>query len=173
MALGRSSGWPVLRRCHILRWDWSVLPLAHHTHFPFWELWCTLVSVCFHNLVTYAQRLQDLYSACLMFWMRARHTWLRFIVSSKGREIHQSQVWAATYKTWKSLSRLTGFKPRTLHTLFISTRDFTLRISIDIDVTLKLKTNLDNKLITLRKYRDIAISQHFTRFVIRTAKPCI
>jgi hypothetical protein len=28
---------------------------------------CMLVSVCFHNLVTYAQRLQDLYSACLMF----------------------------------------------------------------------------------------------------------
>jgi hypothetical protein len=23
--------WPVLRRCHILRWDWSVLPLAHHS----------------------------------------------------------------------------------------------------------------------------------------------
>jgi hypothetical protein len=28
-----------------------------------------LASVCFHNLVTYAQRLQDLYSACLMFWV--------------------------------------------------------------------------------------------------------
>jgi hypothetical protein len=27
--------WPVLRRCHILRWDWSVLPLAHHSIFPF------------------------------------------------------------------------------------------------------------------------------------------
>jgi hypothetical protein len=38
-------------------------------HFPFWELWCMLVFVCFHNLVTYAQRLQDLYSACLMFWI--------------------------------------------------------------------------------------------------------
>jgi hypothetical protein len=24
--------WPVLRRCHILRLDWSVLPLAHHSH---------------------------------------------------------------------------------------------------------------------------------------------
>jgi hypothetical protein len=61
--------WPVLRRCHILRWDWSVLPLGHHSHFPFWVLWCMLVSVCFHNLVTHAQRLQDLYSVCLMFWM--------------------------------------------------------------------------------------------------------
>jgi hypothetical protein len=27
--------WPVLRRCHILRWDWSVLPLVHHSIFPF------------------------------------------------------------------------------------------------------------------------------------------
>jgi hypothetical protein len=27
--------WPVLRRCHILRWDWSVLPLAHHSIFHF------------------------------------------------------------------------------------------------------------------------------------------
>jgi hypothetical protein len=34
--------------------------------------------------VTYAQRLQDLYSACLMFWMRT-HTGPRFIVSSEGR----------------------------------------------------------------------------------------
>jgi hypothetical protein len=48
-------------------------------HFPFWELWCMLVSVCFHNLVTYAQRLQDLYSACLMFWMRT-YTGPRLIV---------------------------------------------------------------------------------------------
>jgi hypothetical protein len=45
---------------------------------------CMLVTVCFHNLVTYAQRLQDLYSACLMFWMRT-HTGPRFIVSSEGR----------------------------------------------------------------------------------------
>jgi hypothetical protein len=52
---------------------------------------CMLVSVCFHNLVTYAQRLQDLYSACLMFWMRT-HTGPRFIVSSEGRESHQPQV---------------------------------------------------------------------------------
>jgi hypothetical protein len=47
------GAWPmfshVFRRCYILRWDWSVLPLAHHSHFPFWELWCMLVSVCFHN----------------------------------------------------------------------------------------------------------------------------
>jgi hypothetical protein len=35
---------------------------------------CMLVSVCFHNLVTYAQRLQDLYSACLMFWCASRCT---------------------------------------------------------------------------------------------------
>jgi hypothetical protein len=27
--------WPVVRRCHILRWDRSVLPLAHHSIFPF------------------------------------------------------------------------------------------------------------------------------------------
>jgi hypothetical protein len=75
--------WPVLRRCHILRWDWSVLPLGPSFHFPFWELWCMLVSVCFHNLVTYAQRLQDLYSACLMFWMRT-HT--EGIQSSKNKD---------------------------------------------------------------------------------------
>jgi hypothetical protein len=30
-----SMFWSVLRRCHILRWDWSVLPLAHHSMFPF------------------------------------------------------------------------------------------------------------------------------------------
>jgi hypothetical protein len=58
---------PYNRRCHILRCDWSVLPLAYHFHFPFCELRCMLV--CFHNLVTCAQRLQDLYTACLMFWM--------------------------------------------------------------------------------------------------------
>jgi hypothetical protein len=52
---------------------------------------CMLVSVCFHNLVTYAQRLQDLYSACLMFWMRT-HTGPWFIVSSERRESHQPQV---------------------------------------------------------------------------------
>jgi hypothetical protein len=28
---------PVLM-CHILRWDWSVHPLAHCTHFLFWEI---------------------------------------------------------------------------------------------------------------------------------------
>jgi hypothetical protein len=56
---------------------------------------CMLVSVCFHNLVTFAQRLQDLYSACLMFWMRT-HTGPRFIISSEGRESHQPQViWAS------------------------------------------------------------------------------
>jgi hypothetical protein len=54
-----------------------------------------LVSVCFHNLVTYAQRLQDLYSACLTFWMRT-HTGPRFIVLSEGRESHQPQgIWAS------------------------------------------------------------------------------
>jgi hypothetical protein len=34
----------------------------------FSELWCMLVSVWFHNLVIYAQRLQDLNFVCLMFW---------------------------------------------------------------------------------------------------------
>jgi hypothetical protein len=33
------SSWPmfspVFRRCHTLRWDWSVLPLVHHSIFPF------------------------------------------------------------------------------------------------------------------------------------------
>jgi hypothetical protein len=43
--------------CH-----WRIIPI-----FPFENFWCMQVSVCFHNLVTYAQRLQDLYSACLMF----------------------------------------------------------------------------------------------------------
>jgi hypothetical protein len=104
--------WPVLRRCHILGWDWSVLPLGASFHFPFWELWCILVSVCFHNLVTYAHRLQDLCSACLMFWMRT-HTEPRFIVSSEGRESHQPQViFGRLIQTRKSLS-LTGREPRT------------------------------------------------------------
>jgi hypothetical protein len=61
---------------------------------------CMLVSVCFHNLVTYAQRLQDLYSECLMFWMRT-HTGPRFIVSSEGRESHQPQVIWASYTNSK------------------------------------------------------------------------
>jgi hypothetical protein len=73
--------WPVLWRCHIQRWDWSVLPLGASFHFPFWELRCMLVSVCFHNLVTFSQRLQDLYSACLMFWMRT-HTGPQYIPSN-------------------------------------------------------------------------------------------
>jgi hypothetical protein len=30
-----SMFWFVLRRWHIQRWDWSVLPLAHHSNFPF------------------------------------------------------------------------------------------------------------------------------------------
>jgi hypothetical protein len=51
-----------------------------------WFLYVSTISV-----VTYAQRLQDLYSACLMFWMRT-HTGPRFIVSSEGRESHQLQV---------------------------------------------------------------------------------
>ena len=63
---------------------------------------CMLVSVCFHNLVTYAQRLQDLYSACLMFWMRT-HTGPRFIVSSEGRESHQPQVFRASHTNSKIL----------------------------------------------------------------------
>jgi hypothetical protein len=36
--------WPVLRRCHILRWDWPVLPLAHHVPF---SLFRTLVHAGF------------------------------------------------------------------------------------------------------------------------------
>jgi ABC-type Fe3+/spermidine/putrescine transport system ATPase subunit len=75
--------WPVLRRCHILRWDWSVLPLANHSIFPFKNsgaCWFLYVS----TVLCLTQRLQNLYSACLMFLMRT-HTGLRFIVSSEGR----------------------------------------------------------------------------------------
>jgi hypothetical protein len=61
-----------------------------------------LVSVCFHDLVTYAQRLQDLYSACSMFWMRT-HTGPWFIVSSEGRESHQPQVFRASHTNSKIL----------------------------------------------------------------------
>jgi hypothetical protein len=78
---------------------------------PFWEIWCTLVSVRFHNLMTYAQRLQDLYSACLMFWMRT-HTGPRFIISSEGCESHQPKVIWRLIWVWKSLS-LTGLEPWT------------------------------------------------------------
>jgi hypothetical protein len=38
--------WLVLIRCHILRWDWSLLPLARHSHFAFWELSCVRFSEC-------------------------------------------------------------------------------------------------------------------------------
>jgi hypothetical protein len=61
-----------------------------------------LVSVCFHNLVTYAQSLQDLYSACLMLGMRT-HTGPRFIVSSEGRESYQPQVIRASHTNSKIL----------------------------------------------------------------------
>jgi hypothetical protein len=27
--------WSVLKKCHMLGWHWSVLPLAHHSYFPF------------------------------------------------------------------------------------------------------------------------------------------
>jgi hypothetical protein len=43
-----------------------------------------------------AQRLQDLYSVCLMFWMRT-HTVPRFTVSSEGRESLQPQVIRASH----------------------------------------------------------------------------
>jgi hypothetical protein len=61
-----------------------------------------LISVCFHNLVTYAQRLHDFYSACLMFWMRT-HTGPPFIISSEGRESHQPQVIRASHTNSKIL----------------------------------------------------------------------
>jgi hypothetical protein len=48
------------------------------THFSFFEDWRVLVSVCFHILATYAERLQNLYSACLMLWMHT-HTGPRFM----------------------------------------------------------------------------------------------
>jgi hypothetical protein len=70
--------------------------------FPFWEHWCILLSVRFRNLVTHAQRLQGLYSAYLMFWMRT-HTGPRFIVSSEGRESHQSKVIGASHMNSKIL----------------------------------------------------------------------
>jgi hypothetical protein len=81
--------WPVLRRCHTLKWDWSVLPLAHHSIFPFkkFGVWFLYVS----TILWLLHILQDLYSACLMFWMRT-HTGPRFIVSSEGRESYQPQV---------------------------------------------------------------------------------
>jgi hypothetical protein len=94
MALGQCSN---LFSEGVTSWDETQVSAANGTsfHFPFWELWYMLVSVCFHNLVTYAQKLQDLYSACLMFWMRT-HTGPQFIVSSEGRESHQPQViWAS------------------------------------------------------------------------------
>jgi hypothetical protein len=46
-----------------------VLSLAHYSHFFLFEnIGACMISVCSHNLVTYAQRLQDLYSACLTFF---------------------------------------------------------------------------------------------------------
>jgi hypothetical protein len=74
--------------------------LAHHSHVPFWELRCMLVSVCFHNLATYAQGLQDLYSACLMF--RMRDLTLEFSLFSHLS--HQPQVIGRLIRTRKSLS---------------------------------------------------------------------
>jgi hypothetical protein len=47
--------------CH---WHWRIMIIIP---FSLLRTLCMLVSVCFHNLVTYAHRLQDLYSTCLMF----------------------------------------------------------------------------------------------------------
>jgi hypothetical protein len=60
---------------------WRNIPI-----FPFWELQCMPVSVCFHNLVTYAQRLQDLHCACLMFWKRT-HWIMDLCLSSHLKDI--------------------------------------------------------------------------------------
>jgi hypothetical protein len=57
--------WPFLRRCHILRWDWSVLPLAHHSIFPFENFgacWFLYVS----TILWLTHRDCRIYSACLM-----------------------------------------------------------------------------------------------------------
>jgi hypothetical protein len=51
MALGHSqfsegvTSWYETGQCC----RWRFIPI-----FPFWELWCVLVSVCFHSLLTYA-----------------------------------------------------------------------------------------------------------------------
>jgi hypothetical protein len=42
----------------------SNVKLVLRTRFSFFEHLCMLVSVCFHNLVTYTLRLHDLYRAC-------------------------------------------------------------------------------------------------------------
>jgi hypothetical protein len=45
--------------------EMKLVSAAIGASFPFSlfrHIWCMLVFVCFHNLVTYAQRLQDLYS---------------------------------------------------------------------------------------------------------------
>jgi hypothetical protein len=83
---------------HEVRVDWLIEHLysAHINSIKCSGCWAdvltySLVSVCFHNLVNYAQRLQDLFSASLMFWIRT-HTGPRFIVSSEGRKSHQN--WA-------------------------------------------------------------------------------
>jgi hypothetical protein len=49
----------------------------------FLRTWVHAGFLCFHNLVTCAQKLQDRYSACLMFWLHA-HIGPRFIVSSEN-----------------------------------------------------------------------------------------
>jgi hypothetical protein len=73
--------------------------------FSFFETWWMVVSVCFHNLVTYAHKLKDL-SACLMFWMRT-HTGPRVIASSEWRESHQPKV------SWASRTNSKIMEPRT------------------------------------------------------------
>jgi hypothetical protein len=92
MALGRCSG---LFSEGVTSWD-ETGQCCHWRIIPF-SLLRTLVQAgfCMFPQSWLAQRLQDLYSACLMFWMRT-HTGPRFIVSSEGRESHQPQViWAS------------------------------------------------------------------------------
>jgi hypothetical protein len=116
--------WPVFRKCHTLRWEWSVLPLAHHTCFPFLRTlvhagFCMLplsqISVCFHYLVTYTRESHEtagcFYSACLMFWVHT-HTGPSFIMWPEGRLSHQPQVFRALPMHSKSLS-LMRLEPQT------------------------------------------------------------
>jgi hypothetical protein len=81
MALSWCSGL-FLRRCHILRWDWSSAAIGVSFTFSLLRIWVH-AGFCVFTILWHTQRLQDLYSVCLMFWM-CTHTGSRFIVSSEG-----------------------------------------------------------------------------------------
>jgi hypothetical protein len=98
--------WPVLRRCHILRWDWSVLPLAYHSHFPFWELWCMPVLGKWKLATDHTETHHPQHTDSNQRNKISRTTWAPKLLLCQGKEswTRRSSTWG--YLPWASLTAL-------------------------------------------------------------------